>query len=99
MMMMISESSEPIAEEMEVEENIDADSSKVNPLEKQTAKIESSDKMLDVDPSEDNMLKDEEVNKGSLEEDIGENSPNPNINVFGTGFFMMYAEDSEKLAD
>merc|ERR1719318_662404 len=46
------------------------------------------------------MLKDEEeVSEGSHEENIEQTSPNPNINVFGAGFFMMYAEDSEKLTD
>merc|ERR1719318_2095858 len=46
------------------------------------------------------MLKDEkEVSKESHEENIEQTSPNPNINIFGAGFFMMYAEDSEKLAD
>merc|ERR1719318_631323 len=46
------------------------------------------------------MLKDEEeVSEKSHEENIEQTSPNPNINIFGAGFFMMYAEDSEKLAD
>merc|ERR1719470_599371 len=97
--MMISENPEPKVEEMEVEDD-DIESSRVNPLEEQIPKQESNDMVLEVDSSEDNMLKDEkEVSKESHEENIEQTSPNPNINIFGAGFFMMYAEDSEKLAD
>jgi len=106
MMMMISETCESSEMEVEDEEN---ENSKV--LEK-LAKIEEQPGLSDpeVNTSEESNANNEIVDgidnseEGNGEMEIENNvdleqSENKNINVFGTGFFMMYKEDSEEFTD
>jgi len=102
MMMMITETQEPSEEEQDEKEEEDFFGPTESPMDYEEVREEATDikdssteeNHLEVVPMDKLEKSEGTENKKEFDADLGL-SENENINVFGTGFFMMYNEESD----